>query len=321
MYRDNSKPAKIHYNFVYDEGGLGDIVASLPIQEYVTRNHPHVVQHLWVPDYFVDFAKRCLSPGPIIRGYSDSKKYKNELLARNFKGHRVSNFAVHSTDYAAMFLLGMSLEPHEKNYLKPRLDDIEPLAIHPYVVVCTGHTSPVRQMLPQYVNEISEYLWSKGHIPIFLGKDSVQAGGGAFEIKTSFNEEINYSLGVDLRGRTDMVHAAKIIDGAAAIVGVDNGLLHLAGCTDTAIVGGFTSVRPSHRMPYRRGMLGWNYYPVTLTQKELACINCQSNWSFSSTLNHRFERCYYNPAGEGAEIDCVRMLTADRYIEQLEKCL
>lgn len=324
MYRKQED--LVHFNFVYDEGGMGDCIASLPIQEYITRYHPHVVQHLWIPDYFVDFATRCLSPGPIIRGYSDAKKkFRPELLGRSFKGHRVSNFSMHSTDYAATFLLGKTLDPDEKSYLQPKMDDIEFPIIDElegrYVVVCTGSTSVVRELLPEYINRICDYLHDKRVIPVFLGKDSVQAGGGSFHIETTFSEQVHWTEGIDLRGKTDMVQACKIISGAKAIVGLDNGLLHLAGCTETPIVGGFTSVRPNHRMPYRHGVLGWNYFPVTLSKEELACIGCQSNWSFSSLMKHRFETCYYAPQAEAKDIECVKLLTADKYIEQLEKVL
>lgn len=325
MYRPNDREDVVHFNFVYDEGGMGDCIAYLPVNEYITKNHPHIVQHLWLPDYFLDFARRCLTAGPIIRGYSDSqKKFNPGFLGRSFKGHRVSNFAMHGTDYAATFLLGATMEAADKNYLEPNLGGIDlPIELVPkkYVVVCTGTTSWVRELLPKYINQICEYLHSKGYYPVFLGKDEVQAGGGAFHIQTKFNEQIKFDTGIDLRGETNMLEACKIIAESKAIVGVDNGLLHLAGCTEVPIVGGFTSVRPNHRMPYRHGVLGWNYFPVSLTKEELACSGCQSNWSFSSVMNHRFERCYYDPAAEGEEIECVKLLTADKYIEQLEKIL
>jgi ADP-heptose:LPS heptosyltransferase len=75
---------------------------------------------------------------------------------------------------------------------------------------------------------------------------------------------------IDLRDASPLLESLKIINYAKFIVGVDNGLFHLAGLTQTPIVAGYTTVAPELRMPYRNNKLGWNVGP---------CVP-QSEWRF-----------------------------------------
>ncbi len=105
---------------------------------------------------------------------------------------------------------------------------------------------------------------------------------------------------------------------AKAVVGVDNGLLHVAGCTGVAIVGGFTTVRPEIRMPIRHNILGWNYHAV-IPDKSLDCSFCQQDTNF--LYGHDYRKCWYKEKKERTEILCIKQLTADKFKTILESIL
>jgi ADP-heptose:LPS heptosyltransferase len=264
MYRE-PKNNLTHYNILFDDGGIGDCIARLPPIEFMTHFYPQIKVHLWVPDYFVEFTERCLTAGPIVKGFSEGKKkYNDKFLARAFTIHKINNLAMHMTDHAFLCLLNMQVNTKYRNYLSIKVPDVNISAFklpEKYVVLCTGFTTTVRQFLPEHVNNVTKYIVSKGYTPVFLGKRESNNGAN-YVIRGNFADSIDFSYGIDLIDKTSLVESAKIIAGAKTIVGLDNGLLHVAGCTDVPIVGGFTTVNPNHRMPYRRGVLGWNYYPV-----------------------------------------------------------
>lgn len=312
MYRETQEPMFI--NIVNDNGGLGDAIARLPAIKYINDKHPHITPIFWVHDYLEEFIKHVFQGSRVIvkpfKDIKDILPYK----ARCFSIHKYSNLGSHLTDHAFHVIVNKDVDLIDKNYLKPNFDSINIDEFNlptNYVVMSTGFTAPVREFLPNYINLVNEYILEKGYNLVFLGQ-KVTKTGVTHDIKGKFNEEIDYDLGINLIDRTDLLQASKIIQNATAIVGLDNGLLHLAGCTDTAIVGGFTSVEPKYRMPYRHNVLGWNYYPV-VPKESLTCRFCQSNMTF--TYDNDFKLCYYK------DYECVKQLDANAYIKELEKIL
>jgi ADP-heptose:LPS heptosyltransferase len=317
MYRESQYPTWI--NVLFDDGGLGDCIARLPAVKFIYDNHSHVHIHLYVPDFFYDFAKSCLKGTEkritVTKWSSIGKAHKSGYPTKIFRTNPYTNLASHMTEHA--FQIICNTVPEDKNvlnYLKPDLSkiSIEHFNLpNNYVVITTGYTAPVREFLPEHINAISQYVESRGFTPVFLGKKNT-ASGLEHVIEGSFNTEIDYSVGIDLIDKTDLFQATKICQNAKAVVGLDNGILHLAGCTDVPIVGGFTTVNPIHRMPYRNGVLGDNYYAV-VPPDTLKCRFCQSNWQF--TYNHEFTTCKYE------DLKCLSQVEASLYISQLEKLL
>jgi ADP-heptose:LPS heptosyltransferase len=276
---------------------------------------------LYLPKYFQSVATRSLpkSKKLVIKNFDQVKTQDKSVPVKSFMhtGY-YNNLSTHLTDHAFRILCLQEVDPIHKNYLpiNTKSVSIKRFALpENYVVISTGYTAKVREMRPEVVNGLVDYLVSRNYKPVFLGKKTTYAGNG-FAIEGVFSEEIRFEDGLDLRDQTTLLESVQIIDGAAAIVGLDNGLLHLAATTDVPIVGGFTSVDPDHRLPYRHSELGWNYYPVSLTSEELSCIHCQSNCVF--TLNHPegdFRYCMYD------DYKCTEMLGAEKYIEKLEEIL
>ena len=321
----------IHINIVFDSGGLGDLVGSLPCINYIYQMHKHVVIHLWLPVYGIDLAKRSLPDDPnriIIKSFLEKEKFRKDFFGRAFTVHKSTNLGYHTTKQAYAVLINEEVEDKHLNYLPVRTDDIDISKFNlpeKYIILTTGFTAPVREFLPEYINEVVDYTKKKDYEVVFLGKKESPNGAGHV-IKGNFKTEINYSAGIDLIDKTTLPEAQKIMSQSKCVVGLDNGLLHLAATSEVPIVFSFTSVKPEHRLPYRHDTRGWNCYSV-VPPESLACRFCQSNWQFTyyndtpKKKQHDFKRCYYVERKEDFEIRCIKMLTPMLYINELEKIL
>jgi ADP-heptose:LPS heptosyltransferase len=318
MYRYTEK--KINCNVVLDLSGCGDNIAALPAVLYNLNNHPQLYQHFWVPDYFYNFAVRSLSKNKRLNicKFSEHKlNYKKHYITRALSLTQTHNsMATHLVDFAFHSLVNKQVDIEYKNYLPVNLDGISISRFNlpdKYVVITTGFTAPARELLPEHVNNISEYIISKGYVPVFLGNTGAKTGINNDVVKGNFKKTIDYSKGIKLIDQTNLLEAAAIIRDAKAIVGLDNGLIHVAATVNTPIVVGYTNVDPKLRLPIRNNILGYNCYPVTLTKEELVCVHCQSNMNFA--VGHVFTECFYK------DYKCLNLLTSDRYIKELEKVL
>lgn len=301
-------------NILFDEGGLGDNIARLPAVKYIYERHPHLLPIVWVADYFYPLAKNML-PKVRFEKFSENRKYNDNLPGRSTGAKWFTNLKTHMTVHAFCLIANEIPSAEHLNYVKVNL---KPIGIDrfdlpkDYVVMTTGFTAAIREFLPEYINQITEYIISKGYKVVFLGQKQTHAGLKGQEIIGNFKEEIDYTKGINLIDQTSLLEAAKIISQAKTIVGLDNGLLHLAACTDIPIVAGFTSVMPEHRAPYRNNVMGWEFYSVVPPENEPERF-CQSIWDFN--FKHDFRFSYYK------NDSLIRSLRPELYIEQLEKIL
>ncbi len=311
------------FNIIFNQGGLGDLICRLVAVKYLSDTQKHLRLHVYIPDYAIDLAKHLV---PNVEFHCFSRVKENpKLINQEFAGRNTDEsvhtlLATHLIDQAFHILVDQQVDIQYKNYLaiNPKRIPIKKFNLpENYLVITTGFTANVREMPPTVVNNLADYAALKGYKVVFLGSKQTSTGSGHL-IEGHFSEGVDYSKGINLIDKTSLLEAAKIIGGAKAIIGLDNGLIHLAGCTDTAIVAGFTTVSPEHRAPIRKNEYGWNFYPV-VPPESLKCRGCQSRWAH--VYNHDFRNCWYKEKGYDTEIQCVKSLTANLYIEQLEKIL
>jgi ADP-heptose:LPS heptosyltransferase len=311
MYRE--APPKREMNLLFNDGGLGDQLARLPAARYLSQQFPHVTFHIWVHDYFYELARHLMQqPGNVtINPLSLFNKYGNkDIPYRSTKSDDHSNIKTHLTDHGFHLLADRVGTIEQKQYLRFKADTSK-ITTDPYAVIATDYTAPVRAIPGSTVNGLISYFNNRGIIPVLLGKKMT--------IKFSKGPEDNQqpagiaaSETLDIREKTTLIEAGNIIAGAQVICGLDNGLLHLAGCTDTPIVAAYTTVRPEHRLPYRHGSLGSGCYVVE-PDEDLACRFCQSNMDFEFT--HDFRDCFYK------DFKCTKQITADKFIRKLDELL
>jgi len=296
--------------------GFCDCIAQLPAVKYIRDNAPNITIHLWVPDYFVNLAKKLL-PGVYIKSHTEAKKKFNPRLACvKMSNAQVNNFSSHMVDFAFTMIVNKQVDIQHKNYLSliTNTIDIDRFVLpDKYVVLTIGYTAPVREMLPSVANGIIAHCKSKNMPVVLLGNHNTPTGSGHVIIG-KFKEEINYDDTINLIGKTNLLEAGAIIAKSKGLIGLDNGLVHLAACTEVPIVVAYTSVIKEHRLPIRHNELGWNCYAIE-PPESLECRGCQSN--MIHVYNFDFRGCYY----EDPIPKCVVSITADKYIEHIDKLI
>ncbi len=304
------KPKHQQVNFILMDGGAGDAVAALVAIDYVEKRYPWIRPLVWTPNYFTDFAKHLLPKRCLVRSYSDMPKYYDkDLPTKTTKWDGITSpMKIPLTDYAFLKLCDENPSIEHKNYLKIA-HNYMPTA--KYVVVTTGYTAKAREFKATYINEITKFIKSKRYSVVFLGATKAETGA-KHTIEGNFDTNIDFSIGENLVNKTTLIEAAKTMAFAAAVVGVDNGLLHVAGCTQVPIIGGFPSVSPEIRMPVRNNILGYNFYPVVPDEGK-GCNFCQETTNF--LYGHDYRECIYK------DDRSINQMTADKFIEKLELIL
>ena len=294
------------------DGGVGDHMASLVAIKYIKSQYPYVEPLVWTPDYLTAFSAHVL-PGIEVRSYTEMKtQYNKDLYTKTTKWDSIiSPMKIHLLDYAFLKLCDENPDITYKNSLRiyPDAIDTSMLAMpKDYAVVTAGFTAKAREFRAPYINEICKYLVSRNVTPVFLGATKTETGAKHI-IEGNFSGDINFKLGVNLLNRTSLLQAAKIMGNAKAVLGVDNGLLHVAGYTNVAIIGGFPSVSPEIRMPVRNNILGYNYYPVVPDEGK-GCNFCQERTNF--LYGHDYRECIYK------DDRAINQMTAEKFINKLE---
>lgn len=315
MFRDTKSPIKksTTVNVLIADGGVGDMVCTIPAIRSIKNDCPWINPLIWVPDYLVSFFQH-FTDGLIVRSYTDAKtKYNDNLpgITTKWVGQH-SPMRTHPVDYAFHQLLDTSeLNIQKREYPKVNSDLVDLSKFNlpeKYAVVASTSVEKVKTFQPEVLNDISDYLISKGITPVYVGKREVISGVKNIKINSKA-ATIDYSKGLDLLDKTSLLELAAIIDKAVVFIGMDGGPVHIAGFTNTPIVAGYTFASPDHLMPIRHGTLGWKVYPV-VPDESLKCRFCQTNWKL--LYDHDFRNCFYD------DFLCTKQMTSDKFIKQIE---
>lgn len=315
MFRSNTMyPKSKTINLMLLDGGLGDHVAALTTVRYIIQTYPWLKPLIWVPDYLLELTKSVL-PKAEVMSFSEMKgRYDPSKPTKTTKWDgNISPMKIHLVDYAFLKLCDENPSIEHKNYVKLHnpVSTEHLVNIINYVVITIGYTASVREFPANEVNKIVKYLVSNGVTPVFLGQTNTKTGA-AHDIIGNFDNKVDLTKGIDLIDKTNLLEAWSIMSRAKAVIGVDNGLLHLAGMTDVPIVGGFTTVNPELRMPIRNNILGHNYFTV-VPDEDLKCKFCQVKTNF--LYGHNYVNCYYK------DNLCTKQMTADKFINHLSRLI
>lgn len=310
-------------NFFMNQGGLGDEIARLPAIKYALEQYPYIDLTVVCADYFLPILNHFFGANERCKIYGFSQ-FKGELTKRPYLQTLTefhTPFHIHLVDHAFRNLVDMDVEIEHKNYLQFDLSSTDVTGFKlpdKYVVLTTGYTAIVRKLPDTTINELADYIKSKGYEPVFLGRRVTDRGisdglqrFNADKIQGYFSDGIDFSKGTDLTERTSLLEAAKIMDGSRAVIGLDNGLLHLAGGTSATVVAAYTNVLPHHRLPIRNNVLGFNCHVVT--PDPAVCCACQSTSNYLP--EHDYRECIYQ------DTLCNEQLTSEKFIKILEGLL
>lgn len=160
----------------------------------------------------------------------------------------------------------------------------------PLVAITLDSRVPVRELPVDTAKEVLAYLHSKNYETVLIGVPS-QA-----ELEATY----------DLRGKTTLLEAQAVLNTCTALIGVDNGVMHLAGTCKTPpqIVAGYTTVAPQYREINKNGI---KYVAATVTPPDTEEDQfCQSKHNF--LFDHDFRECLYG------DYRLTSFMTGDRFI-------
>lgn len=300
-FRPNSKWFKTPLHFILGQGGLGDFINWIPAFEWIAEKNPHVIGKLYLVEPFLSVAKYIFDN----KETSDFSIHHVDEMRRLVKSTdavldaRKYNLYMNATG-AHLIDLGFMLycntsKPFEGYNRLPPINYNDNFILNtfynvgPYAVFTPGSTVKAREMPAKAFNELVRYTYDLGITPVFLGKKECIEGKRSANYYAKFNTEYDYSLGIDLREKTTLLQATGIMAKAKFVLGVDNGLLHFAGCTEVPIIFGHTVASVEQRDIRRPKGTTIN---IHVSKKDLPCISCQSNMRF--IIGHNFANCVYD---------------------------
>jgi len=330
MFRDDKfLYTSKHIHFVMNHGALGDTISSLPAVAYARQTTaPTQLMTVWVVEYQVSLVSHLLNGLHNLRvmplhKFNPKVPPEGEEPRWLAPGNAVSNGALQNqmtrnrvplVDFAHLALLDrLPRSDEERGYPHTApLTGPNPLG-QPYVVISVGATSD-NKIIPEHViDPVIRWCVGHGYKPVILGKSETQVKviGEDVPLKIRYRydnlpQEVRDSA-LDMRDKTELLEARNWLGHAAAVVGVDGGLLHLAGTTNTKIVYGYTTVRPEDRGIVRYNLMNWELEHVG--PRSLDCTGCQGNWTLMH--GHDFRFCLYK------DYLCIDKLHGDDFIAAL----
>ena len=296
---------------------LGDMICWLPAIKYIAENYNFVCGHLIVPGFFVEIAQNVLGK------YSHWKIHADVIPDFLLDGYPLNEQVLHPVNATGMNLVDLGfiyfvhtaqVPVENKFYVELDLGFVEPkpeilfhnLAAKKYAVMTPLAEAHTRTMLPSVFNAIQDHLISIGITPVYIGKEEMKGR------HLGLDPRLDLTKGINLLNKTTLLEAAKIMRDSQMVIGIDNGLLHLAATTDATILYGYTIAGPAQRRPYRRH---GHLYELYADKEKLKCLFCQETTKFIN--GHNFEDCLYKEN----EPQCITALNSESWIATIDLAL
>lgn len=304
----------MQWHQILTDGGMGDLICELVAVDYNIRQFKKVEFLVWVPDYMLDFARHVLPHKTKINPFSIAKiKFNDEILGTTTEWCTPHTcMRTHPVDYGFHMLSDRHLyDINQKNYLQIRPKEISNKFDLPqdYIVLASAAAEPVKEMPIETANSVIDFCLQHNYTPVFLGKERSECGLNNLVVKAK-PIKLNYNKGINLLNKTDLLQASLIMSKAKVVIGMDGGLIHLAGCTQAEIIAGYTLVDPIHVAPIRHGTQTFKFQAV---EPDLDIENryFQTYGGFSKGDYRKF------PGWEKV----IANMTPDKFIKALDKVL
>ena len=100
----------------------------------------------------------------------------------------------------------------------------------PYIVLNPGASKTERCWSRQSFAQLADMLWQRGYVPVLMGAPA------DVEICSEVASLSEYDI-LNVCGKTSLPEAARLLEGAEALVSNDTGAVHLAAAVDTPVIG------------------------------------------------------------------------------------
>lgn len=305
------------FAFMFNSVAMGDVIASVPVVKYAIERfyadgqmpYKVVAKQMFRPLFpFVDDAHWHDYENPE-NDWNIPRSWAVGVLNQKPNGTNIIRTTPKSMllgQYAAMKMTDRLLPKEHLNYIPLEKVDISRFNtdFSKAVIFVSTYRDYTRSWRAEYMLEVAKFVKSIGLLPVFIGKTDMNLNT-RIAPKTSLPADVS-EYGLDLRNATTIPELYTIMAESRAVLGMDSGPIHLAGCSSVPIVCGYTSVDASVRIPVRK-----NGLTVTIKPR-MECASCETNWAGHF---HNFEECYFGHA------KCVDDMFPERFIHGLRLVL
>jgi GT2 family glycosyltransferase/ADP-heptose:LPS heptosyltransferase/predicted SAM-dependent methyltransferase len=254
-------------------GALGDVLLTTPIARKLRHDNPGATIYVATnsPAAYVGNpdVNRVVSTDAVALGEGDQVVDLDLAYERRPKLHIIDAYA------EAAFGVKLADKIFDKstylavsaNDLAIALDAVQGFDLKNTVAVHMAVTWKNRTFSKEFWNQVLCKLRGYG-----LGVVQLGAGGDiSFPLATKFP---GAGPIIDLTNKLSIAQVAALIGKVGCFLGNDSSLIHVAGTTQTPIVGLFTSAKPELRLPYRGGIMGANCKALV---PSVSCAGCLHN--------------------------------------------
>lgn len=304
---------EVVFNFMLPEkksAAMGDMICWLPAIEFIAERYNFVLGHLVIPQFFKQIATRVLEKYPHWKIHTEIP----DRLANGYPLKQQLEFPINATGMHLMdlgFIYFCHMNPPPEDFRRYPVLNLAGVKLPKeliglrYAVMTPVIEAMNRKMPPDVFNAICDHLNQVGVTPVFLGKLGMLGRHGAID------EKYDLSKGVNLLNKTSLLEAAVVCDQSQMVIGIDNGLLHLAAMTPATILYGYTMTGPTQRRVHRR----FGHTVELYDDRPGACRFCQEWIRFF--FEHDFTNCVYREHVPS----CVRALNKESWIANIDAVL
>lgn len=276
-------------------GALGDVLMITPIIRFIKQQFPYIDIHV-MTKYFDIFKNN-----PYVN--SASLQYKDCDMFIDLDGTYEHKPFLHILDSYAVNILGFGLDKGDKNFHldmmsgediekeeKNNIDEI--LNGGKYICVNMSKSWDSRTLPPQtWAETISKFLGS-GYFVISIGTEKDD------------DLKIDHDHFMDLRGKLTIHQTMEWIKHSKLYIGMDSGLLHVAQCTETKVLGIFTCVSPETRITRKENT-------ISIIPEPDKCAFCWHTFKGVTNIEckHKDTEKY---------IECCKSITSENIIKKAE---
>ena len=295
--------------YCLNSAAVGDLIAAGPILKHaIDLYHKKTEYKVAVFSDFRDFFPFVPEQNFIEPSTNYDKSYSVRTLNMAGIGGNTCKLTpsrMKLTHYACIGLMGKILSDIELEYIPLNTVDVSRYNIDfsKAVIIITTYRDKQRTIPAKEIEKIAEYVYSKGLIPVYVGRT------GAISIwkKHLAASDFEYpGFGVDLRNDTSFRELFTIMSQSKAVIGMDGGPIHIAFATKTPVICGFTTVNSDLRIPYRGTAKTISILP------NIVCNFCESDWNLNFW---DFSKC----PRQMEVAECVTKMTALKFSKALDQ--